>query len=302
MRALIIHNDKSGQGDAGFDTFLRVLAEGGLRYERRGLGEGVRLEDLLSDAAEFDAVVAAGGDGTVSGIAHALRDSGVPILAYPKGTANLIALNLGLPTDPEALAGLLRAGHTQLMDLAELRYYDPSGQTRNCGFTVAAGTGFDAQLIADSESLKPRFGVGGYLLSALSNAAPKVARFRLEIDGETFEREGIGVMVVNLSQMQLGLEMAPGADSADGRLEVVILKARTAAGLVPELLRQLAEKAGLGSPGVSELLEVRSAKEVRIESEPALAVQYDGESLEALPPLEARILPRAARFIVPPRK
>jgi diacylglycerol kinase family enzyme len=53
---------------------------------------------------------------------------------------------------------------------------------------------------------------------------------------------------------------------------------------------------------VSERLEVRTAKAVRIESEPALAVQYDGENLEARPPLEARILPRAACFIVSPRK
>lgn len=299
MRVLILHNEKSGQGEAGFKTFLAALERGGVEYQVRSLEEGVKLEDLLADAPEFGAVVAAGGDGTVSGTAHALRDSDVPILAYPKGTANLIALNLKLPSEPAELAEVLLAGRSRAVDLAVLRYCDPSGQPRESGFTIAAGTGFDAKLIADSENLKSRFGVGGYVLSALSNAKAQVARFRLELDGETLEREGIGVMVVNLGQMQLGLEMAPGADAADGRLEVVILKARTAAGLVPELLRQLAEKVGLGSPEVGERLEVCSARHVRIESEPALAVQYDGESLEARPPLEAQILPGAARFIVP---
>lgn len=299
MRALVLYNDKSGQGDAGFDTFLAELRRNKVNYELRGLGDGVKLQGLLTDAKDFDAVVAAGGDGTVSGTAYTLRNPDVPILPYPKGTANLIALNLKLPSDPVGLAEALVAGHSRVVDLAELSYRDAGGKPRVTGFTIAAGMGFDAKLIADSEGLKPRFGVGGYLLSALSNVNPEVARFRLEIDGETLEREGIGVMVANLGQMQLGLELAPGADASDGRLEVVVLKTRTAAGLLPELLRQLAEKAGLGSPEVSERLEVRSARQVRIESEPDLAVQYDGESVGSRGPLEAKILPSAARFIVP---
>ncbi|MER3483740.1 MAG: diacylglycerol kinase, partial [Meiothermus sp.] len=74
MRVLILHNEKSGQGEAGFKTFLAALERGGVEYQVRSLEEGVKLEDLLADAPEFGAVVAAGGDGTVSGTAHALRD------------------------------------------------------------------------------------------------------------------------------------------------------------------------------------------------------------------------------------
>ncbi|MBI5813526.1 MAG: NAD(+)/NADH kinase, partial [Meiothermus silvanus] len=271
----------------------------GLTGELRPLRPGTSLEELLRDASSFAAVVAAGGDGTVSAVAHSLAETQIPVLAYPAGTANLIALNLGLPSDPAELAEVLLAGRTQPTDLAELRYTDASGGSASTGFTVAAGTGFDAKMIADSEALKPRFGVGGYVLSALANANPTVARFRLELDGRPYLTEGIGVLVANFAKLQLGLELAPGANAQDGLLEVVILKTRSAAGLVPVLLRQLAEKVGLAASQVSDRLEIHSVKRVRLESDPPLPVQFDGESVDGSPPLEAWVVPERVRFIVP---
>lgn len=298
-RVLVIHNEKSGQGGSGLEEFVLELSQQGLTGELRALQPGASLEELLRDASSFRAVVAAGGDGTVSAVAHALLGSEVPLLAYPAGTANLIALNLGLPTDPAELAQTLLVGQTQPTDLAQLGYTDASGNPVTKGFTVAAGVGFDAKMIADSEALKPRFGVGGYVLSALANANAPVARFALELDGEPYQAEGIGVLMANFAKMQLGLELAPGANAQDGRLEVVILKTRSAAGLVPELLRQLAEKIGLAAPDVSDRLEIHSVKRVRLESDPPLPVQFDGESVEGSPPLEAWVLPEQVRFIVP---
>ena len=55
---------------------------------------------MLEDAKDFDRVVAVGGDGTVSGVCYELRGSGVPMLPYPAGTTNLLALNLRLPSEP----------------------------------------------------------------------------------------------------------------------------------------------------------------------------------------------------------
>lgn len=299
-RVLVIHNEGSGQGDSGLPEFVRELSQRGLSGELRVLRPGVSLEGLLQDASSFRAVVAAGGDGTVSAVAHGLLGKEVPLLAYPAGTANLVALNLGLPADPAELAQILLAGQTQATDLARLVYTDASGNSVAQGFTVAAGVGFDAQVIAGSEALKPRFGVGGYVLSALANANPTVAQFRLELDGQPHPAEGIGVLIANFAKMQLGLELAPGASAQDGRLEVVILKARSAAGLIPELLRQLAEGVGWVAPEVSDRLEVHSVRRVRLESDPSLPVQFDGESLDGSPPLEAWVLPERVRFIVPP--
>lgn len=300
-RVLAVVNPSSGQGDSGFERFAQAVRAAGVGLEVRELHPGASLPDLLRDADGFGAVVAAGGDGTVSGVAHALERPEVPVLAYPAGTANLIALNLGMPADPEALARvLLEDPVRQRVDLARLSYRDPEGRECTAGFTIAAGTGFDAKLIADSEALKPRFGVGAYVLSALSNANPAVAEFRLELDGEVLETSGIGVVVVNFGRMQLGLKMSPYAAPDDGLLDVVVLKARSAAGLLPELLRQMAERLGLATPEVDERLGVYQVRRVRVEASPSLPLQFDGESLEGTPPLEAHVLPGAATFLKPP--
>jgi diacylglycerol kinase family enzyme len=65
--------------DAGSDTF------------------GTLLEDELQDA---DAVLVAGGDGSVRRIALGLINRNVPIGVLPMGTANNIARTLKLPRDP----------------------------------------------------------------------------------------------------------------------------------------------------------------------------------------------------------
>ncbi|HWG83974.1 MAG TPA: diacylglycerol kinase family protein, partial [Deinococcales bacterium] len=262
MRVLVIRNPRSGQGDAGFPAYLDELSSLGVRPTIRSLEHDTPVDDLLIDAASFDRVVAAGGDGTVSAVAHALRDSGIPIVAYPAGTANLLALNLRMPADPVELARLTVYGIGLQTDLGEIECVaghpaaeelDPRedlpvpierGTTR-VGFAMIAGAGFDAAMIAGSEELKPRFGIGAYVASALAQLRPTVAEIKLTLDGEVHERSGIGVMLVNFGRIQGDLKVTPDADAHDGLLDVVVLKAHSAAGLVPVIARAAAEKIGI---------------------------------------------------------
>jgi len=293
----MVTNLRSGFGDSGLYEYVRELGSHRAEVTLRFLHEGADLQHLLRDAREYARVVAVGGDGTVSGVAYALRDTGIPVLPYPAGTANLIARNLGIPLDPAGLAFATLAGRTITIDLGELSISPRGGHgVRRQGFSIAAGAGFDAQLMEAAQPLKATLGEGAYIIGALQNLVPTVSRFRLNLDGHVVETEGIAVLLMNLARIQFDIAVTHGADAQDGLLEVVVLKPTSPAGLLPAvwaaLLDQLRDHPA--RPG----LEIHTAASIEVFADPRLPLEYDGELLDATTPFSARVLPRAATFIV----
>lgn len=75
---------------------------------------GSAIEASAREAAQtpgIGAIVAAGGDGTVSAVAGVLADTGIPMAILPLGTRNNFARDLGLPLD---LASAVRLSVTAL--------------------------------------------------------------------------------------------------------------------------------------------------------------------------------------------
>ena len=148
MRVLVIVNTRSGGGDAGLYDFVRVLGASGAEVTLRFCDGTTALEELAADAARFDRVVAAGGDGTASAVCYALRNSQVPMLVYPAGTANLLALNLGMPIEPRELAETTLRGRIKAFDLGELELPSETGTASSkMGFAIMAGAGYDASIM-----------------------------------------------------------------------------------------------------------------------------------------------------------
>lgn len=295
MRILMIVNLKSGQGDAGLYHYVRALGGAGAEATIRFLGLGGALEHLLRDASEHDCVVAAGGDGTVSAVCRTLANTKIPVLAYPAGTANLLALNLGIPSDPAKLAEVTLAARTRDIDLGEIEYGSDGTTT---GFVVAAGAGFDAAIMATADRLKPTLGPGAYLAGVLQNLAPTVARFTLDLDDRTVEAEGMAVLVMNVVRIQFDLALVHDSNPADGLFEVVVVRTKYVPELIPAVWGAFLDRF-IPNPDRSPGIEVHSASRVRILSDPPLPIQYDGEVAPSTTPLVARVLPGAARMIVP---
>lgn len=297
MNILMVTNLRSGLGDSGLYEFARNLGERGAEVTLRFLNEGSDLAHLLRDAASYDRIVAAGGDGTVSTVAYHLRGTDIPVLAYPAGTANIIARNLNLPPEPAVLAEATLTGRTVAIDIGEFTVAGTgTAAPRVGGFAIAVGAGFDAAVMEAAQPLKSTLGEGAYIVGALQNIAPTIARFTLELDGRMVETEGIAVLVVNLARIQFDLSVAHGSDAQDGLFEVVVLKTRTAAGLLPTVWAALLDR--LQNHSARPGLEIHTASEVSIVADPPLPIEYDGEVLEGSTPLAARVLPRAATFIV----
>lgn len=298
MRVLVVVNTRAGGGDAGLYPFMRALGLDGAEVVLRFADDDHPLETLLVDASDFDRIVAAGGDGTLSVVCYETRDTGVPILAYPAGTANLLALNLGLPLDASSLAEVTLAGVPVTFDIGELEKQLPGSAPARSGFVVMAGAGFDADIMSAAQPFKASLGAAAYLLAAVSNLAPTVSEFELVLDGEHVHTDGIAVLLVNFGRIQFDLAVTPGWDPRDGLFDVVVLRTRHVAGLIPVVFAAMLDRVGT-FPDRTPSVDIYSAASVEVSAYPPLRMQADGDTLAALTPFAARVLPRATTLLVP---
>ncbi len=299
MRVLTIVNARSGGSDEGLYDLIRVAGDRGAEIVLRFLDPDSNLAELTADVRTFDRVIAAGGDGTVSAVAYAIRDSGVPLLVFPAGTANLLALNLGFPVDTASLAELLLNGVPARFDLAELEIPRAAGAIDRSGFAVMAGAGFDAQIMEAAQPIKSTFGAAAYLIAALGNIAHTPSKFELVLDGTHVSTEGLAVLMVNFGRIQFDFDIARDWDPQDGLLDVAVVTTKTVAGLLPVILGAMIDRLG-ESPDRNRGIDTYRARRVEVSAYPPLKVQYDGETTDLLTPFAAQVLPGAATLLVQP--
>ena len=292
VKLLVINNLASGFGEGAVYDFVRSFARDGDEVCLRSTDGTTDVGALLAGAEGFDAVVASGGDGTVATVSYLLANSGIPILPFPAGTANLLTLNLASPMEPHALAKMVREGRTLDFDLGEIEV-----QGQRFGFGIMAGAGYDAAIMHGAEPAKRLFGPMAYLSAAIANPLPQKSRFSIELDDTTIESEGLGILLVNFSKIQFDITVTHENEPRDGVFDVVVLKAQNAFELIPAVLAGLLDRGG-DFPDRTEALELHRARTVHVVADPPMEVQYDGEATRLTTPFSARILPRAARFFV----
>ena len=292
MRLLVVNNLSSGYRDGAVYDYLRQAAADGDELCVRCTDGTTDIAGLVEDAERFDAVVAAGGDGTIAAVSYALRGSGIPILPFPAGTGNLLATNLKSPFEPHALAKMTHDMKALDFDLGEIE-----ADGKKFGFGIMAGAGYDATIMHDAQPAKKTFGPIAYFQAAIANVTPQVSRIRLVIDGRAVESEGLGVLLVNFSRIQFDIPIAHGADARDGAFEVVILKAENAFGLIPALVAATLDREG-NNPDRTDSMEIYHGREIEVFADPPFQIQYDGELPGLETPFRAHVLDGAARFIV----
>ena len=292
VKLLVVNNIAAGIGDGSIYDYLRALVQDGDEVCMRCTDGTTDIAEMLADAANYDAVVISGGDGTVSTACYALANTGVPILPFPAGTANLLANNLKSPYEHPALAKMTRAMQTLDFDLGEI---EVDGQ--KFGFSIMAGAGYDATIMHDAQPAKKFLGWLAYFQAAVANPKPQVSHIVLNIDGNTVESDGLGILLVNFSQIQFDISVTHGNEPRDGTLDIVILKAENAFELIPALIAGLLDRDG-EFPDRSDSMEIHRGRVVEAYADPPLQIQYDGEVPGLTTPFKARTLGGAARFIL----
>lgn len=189
------------------------------------LGQGPVREALAQHA---DAVLVAGGDGTVRAVAEALAGTGVPLTIVPSGTGNLLARNLHLPLDdPERIIRTTFIGEQVRVDVgfAELRRADGTAETH--AFVVMGGIGLDAAMIANTRPiLKRSVGWVAYVDGAArSLVTAKPFRVVYQVGGHRMHSARVqSVLYANCGSLPAGLELIPEASVIDGSMDVAVFQ------------------------------------------------------------------------------
>src|SRR3954447_851661 len=170
-RVALVDNPTSGLNSSRREATVRAakdaLESAGVEVEHltiNGPGSG-RVLAREAIARGCDSVIVCGGDGTVHEVLQALVGTGVALGVVPMGTANALASNLGLSKFPnEAIRRLLTARPVQV-PVGRIFYRTADGGEACKYFTVAAGVGADALLMARMDPARKK--KWGYLLYVL---------------------------------------------------------------------------------------------------------------------------------------
>jgi YegS/Rv2252/BmrU family lipid kinase len=270
------------------DAIVAVLRRGGIEVEpvpTGAAGDATRLARELAAEGRVETVFSFGGDGTAREVAEGLLGSPVALGFLPGGTANLLAIALGLPRDPVDAAAVLSRGRVRPFDV---------GLAGSSPFLMMVSAGLDAHVLAHLETRhKWRFGKGAIAFQGFSEwwryEYPELA---LTADGEPLT--ATFAAVCNIPFYGGALRLAPGALSDDGRLELIAFRGRGRAatlGFAADLLRA----AHVNRPDVI----YRPAGEVLFGAPDGAPVQVDGDVCAERLPLQIRLAPQRLAMLTP---
>ncbi len=253
-----------------------------------------------ADGVEIVAI--AGGDGTVNEVMQAyVTPEGTPIAGpdlalIPCGAGGDFKRTLGMSSALDEAVARIRHGARKPVDLGILRYVAHGGGDAVRAFVNMASFGLTGQVVAlANETPKWLGGRASFFAGTLRAMAEyKNASVRLKVDGAAWHEGPVAtVAIANGRYFGGGLMIAPHADPADGRFEVVMLgdlSRRELLGLTAKIYRG----AHLAADGV------RVASGVSVEAEAVhpwatVLVDVDGEQPGKLP-LRATLAKGALTF------
>jgi diacylglycerol kinase (ATP) len=296
----VILNPTAGGRRAGREReHLRaVLAAAGAHFEIITTRRPLHATELALEACSaFDAVVAAGGDGTIQEVACGMlqSDRDVPLGIVPLGTGNDLADAVGVPRRPAEAVNALLDARIVRADVGRARWREAKGgRWHETVFINAVGMGFDALAASEAARFKLFRGKSAYLAGIVSalikwpQPTVTVERLgpseRILPDGSTEPTDGGDLLhrgelflasVGNGKSVGGGFRLTPYASVADGLFDFCFVakvwKPRLAV-LIPQVIRGT----HIGAPEiVSERLPgIRVTSEER-----GLPLHFDGEVL-----------------------
>lgn len=286
----VIANPGSGQQKrAALD---RAMAAFGPEVTLRLWHKGEDLETFVAQrvAEGFTTIVAAGGDGTVMGVAHALMETGANLAVLPLGTFNYFARGLGLPQAPEAAAKAILAGHPRRISVGTV-----NGQV----FLNNASLGIYPTILQAREDIYARLGRSRVLAhwSVLRTLLrfQQQARMDLVVDGQRQTLRTPLIFVARSAYQLQNFGLTGTQAISDDKFVAFVARGGTRWHLLKLAVRLALRRVQLGRD--VDLLTAHEIDIATAKRRPKVA--FDGEKRRMLAPLSFRIKDHALSIIVP---
>jgi diacylglycerol kinase (ATP) len=294
FQVLIVYNPAAGQSPnltSMLDRVAKLWRDRSWQVEIAATtapGDATRRAQQAA-AAGYNAVVAAGGDGTVNEVMNGLVGTSTALGVLPLGTVNIWAREMGLSMDMLKAAAILAESKLTSIDV---------GMAGNRYFLLMAGIGFDAAVTATVNAAeKKRIGALAYIKQAVQVAWNfRGTRPRLKIDGKRVRGKILMVTIGN-SQLYGGVvKFTAHATIDDGLLDICVIKGE---GMLsaPRRLISIFARHYNRDPKVQYYRG--STIEIRGQRGKSLPIQIDGDYLGQTP-MTFRVVPNSLTILMPP--
>jgi diacylglycerol kinase (ATP) len=296
MKSVLIVNPKAKRGKAVLlaQRAQKRLMERGWQCDLQVSESGEHIKQLTKEAVErgVDAVIIAGGDGSIHQAVQVLANTKVPLGIVPCGRGNDLARTLGLPHPPELAADVIAEGNLRQIDLGFISAANLPEPHFYCGIVTC---GFDSDV---AEFAYRHRSIPGGWVGYVGAALVLLAKFRFQqvrVQGDDFEFRGSVLLVAtaNCPSYGGGLWIAPTAQIDDGLLHVCVVR-QTSKLRILLLLPTVFTGKHILEPEVS----LHATKKVRLEGEQQLPLFADGDPVGTTP-AEIQIAPNALTVFAP---
>ncbi|MDH6061451.1 YegS/Rv2252/BmrU family lipid kinase [Chrysosporum bergii ANA360D] len=292
--ACLIFNPVAGQGNPELELeMIRSLLEPEIDLDIYLTSAEVDADQLAQAAVKrgVEAIIACGGDGTLSAAASAIIGTGIPFGIIARGTANAFAAALRIPNTIDAACMTIVQGETRYVDAAYC-----NGKP----MVLLAGIGFEAETVemADREA-KKRLGMMAYILAGVQQLG-NLQSFQVEIETEDkiIKTKASAITVANAAPPSSVLAQGPaGIIYDDGLLDLTIVAPNSKAGAIAATIHLL-QTASMSSAVERDDIGYLRANQFKIKAEPPQKVVLDGEMIGKTP-IEVYCVPAGLKVFVP---
>ena len=293
MRVKVLLNPSANQRRAAqrLSEVRSALINSGLDYDLlvlQGRGQA-KSEALNASSNGYDAVVAAGGDGTVHEIVNGLSVAAgdgptMPLGILPLGTGNDFSDMVGLPRDLKLACQVIVAGNTHQIDAGWVSYTSENGNGpgpkvwHGRFFDNSCAVAMEPMVTMEVDRLKRLSGNIRYVVAVIRSLL-KMQTWHMQIswDGGGYEGPTYLLSVANTPRTGGQFLVAPNAKVDDGAFDYVVapkVPMREVFKILPGLLN--------GTHIQHPAILTGRTSQLHVVSRPGTAIHADGEIVTEL--------------------